>query len=65
MMARGRCAAIAASALVEGDDLRIDARLAHAARDELRHLAAEIDDEDADLACHAVLRSACGRRSGR
>ena len=30
----------------EGDDLAIDAGLAHAAGDELGHLAAEIDDED-------------------
>ena len=34
---------------VERHDLRIDARLAHAPRDELRDLTAEIDDEDADL----------------
>jgi hypothetical protein len=31
---------------LEGDDLGIDAGFAHATRDELRHLAAEIDDED-------------------
>ncbi len=31
--------------LLERDDLAIDAGLAHAPRDELRHLAAEIDDE--------------------
>ena len=31
---------------VEGYDLRVDALLAHAAGDELRYLAAEIDDED-------------------
>jgi hypothetical protein len=31
---------------LERDDLGIDAGLAHAARDQLRHLAAEIDDED-------------------
>ncbi len=31
---------------LEGDDLGIDAGFAHAPRDELRHLAAEIDDED-------------------
>ncbi len=35
--------------LVERNDLGIDARLAHAARDQLRHLAAEIDDQDAIL----------------
>ena len=32
--------------LVERDDLGIDARLTHPPRDQLRHLAAEIDDED-------------------
>ena len=32
--------------LVEGHDLGVDALLAHAARDQLRDLAAEIDDED-------------------
>ena len=32
---------------VEGMDLAIDAAFAHAARDELRHLAAEIEDENA------------------
>ena len=31
---------------IERRDLAIDAGLAHAARDQLRHLAAEIDDED-------------------
>src|SRR5689334_7069942 len=31
---------------VERSDFAIDAGLAHAARDELRHLAAEVDDED-------------------
>jgi hypothetical protein len=31
---------------VEGHNLRIDALLAHAPRDELRHLRAEIDDKD-------------------
>ena len=31
---------------VEGHDLGVDALLAHAPRDQLRHLAAEIDDED-------------------
>ena len=30
----------------EGDDLAVDAGLAHPARDELGHLASEIDDED-------------------
>ena len=32
--------------VLEGMDLAIDAGFAHAARDELRHLAAEIDDEN-------------------
>ena len=32
--------------LVERHDLGVDAGLAHAPRDELRHLAAEVDDED-------------------
>ena len=32
--------------LVERDDLAIDAVLAHATRDQLRHLAAEVDDEN-------------------
>ena len=32
--------------LVERHDLRVDARLAHAARNELRHLTAEVDDKD-------------------
>ena len=31
---------------VERGDLAIDAGLAHAARDQLGHLAAEVDDED-------------------
>ena len=31
---------------LERHDLGIDALLAHAPRDQLRHLAAEIDDED-------------------
>ncbi len=36
--------------LLEGDDLAIDAGLAHAPRDELGHLRAEIDDEEGS--CH-------------
>ena len=44
--------------LIEGHDLRIDPGLAHAARDELGHLAAEIDDQDAVLG--AVRRFVCG-----
>ena len=35
--------------LVERHDLGIDAGFAHAPRDQLRHLAAEIDDKDAIL----------------
>ena len=42
----------------EGMDLAIDAALAHAARDELRHLAAEIEDEDA--VGHVSASSAAG-----
>ena len=41
----------------EGRDLGIDAGLAHPARDQLGHLAAEIDDEDGIgkvLCVHAV-----------
>ncbi len=44
--------------LVAGHDLRVDAGLAHPPGDELRHLAAEIDDQ------HAVLRRV-GRRFWR
>ena len=36
----------ASSAGIERRDLAIDARLAHAPRDQLGHLAAEVDDED-------------------
>jgi len=36
---------------LEGDDLAIDAGFAHAACDQLRYLAAEIDDEDAVGMC--------------
>ena len=36
----------ASGGVLEGMDFAIDARLAHAARDQLRHLRAEIDDED-------------------
>src|SRR5215472_11166930 len=32
---------------IEGHDLAIDAGLAHAPRDQLRHLAAEIENQDA------------------
>src|SRR6516165_6302707 len=54
--------------LAVGNDLGIDAGLAHAPCDKLGHLAAEIDDEDADLLwlarCCALLRGA-GWRTGR
>ena len=36
--------------LVEGMDLAIDPALAHPAGDQLGHLAAEIDDQDAVMA---------------
>ena len=49
MIALGANRPSAASALLKGTISRIDAGLAHAPRDELRHLAAEIDDEDAVL----------------
>ncbi len=45
-MALGLAALIAGLRLVERHDLGIDAGLAHAPRDQLRHLAAEIDDQD-------------------
>ena len=56
--------------LVERHDLRIDAGLAHAPRDELRHLAAEIDDEDGGVGGrgglgHAVLLRKCRARPQR
>src|SRR5262249_32814552 len=46
--------------LLERHDLRIDALLAHAPRDELRHLRAEIDDEN--LVVHGC--GLLGRGSG-
>jgi hypothetical protein len=46
MIPLGFIRANAASAAVERGDFGIDPRLAHAARDELGHLAAEIDDQD-------------------
>ena len=45
--------------LVERDDLAIDAVLAHATRNELRHLAAEVDDENL-----VMRRGHGGRRRG-
>ena len=39
--------------LAERVDLAIDARLAHAPRDELGHLGAEVDDED-EVVMHAT-----------
>ena len=47
MIALGAKARDRVGARVEGMDLAIDAALAHAPRDQLRHLAAEIEDEDA------------------
>ena len=49
--------------LVERHDLAIDARLAHAPRDELRHLAAEIDDEDGGMggAARSFMRLLLGK----
>ena len=46
-------------------DLAIDAGLAHPARDQLRHLRAEVDDED-DVMLHAVplAESAIARNAG-
>ncbi len=46
-------------------DLAIDAGLAHPARDQLRHLRAEVDDED-DVVLHAVplAESVAGRNGG-
>ena len=41
--------------LAERMDLAIDARLAQAPRDQLRHLAAEIDDQDLLVVAHEVL----------
>ena len=46
MMPLGASRSSAASADCERDDLAIDPRLAHAARDQLGHLAAKIDDQD-------------------
>ena len=40
---------------LEGRDLAIDARLAHAPRDELRHLRAEIDDQQLVVAIGDVV----------
>src|SRR2546430_17674927 len=39
---------------VEWHDLAVDLLLAHAARDELRHLRTEIDDENLAVADHPV-----------
>ena len=48
--------------LVVGHDLAIDPGLAHAPRDELGHLAAEIDDQNAHLAGVIGLRRRAGCR---
>ncbi len=42
---------------LEGDDLAEDIRLAHAPRDELRPLRAEIDDEDGRMILELPLRA--------
>ena len=46
-MAFGPKSAMRCGSAVVGHDLAIDAALAHAAGDELRHLGAEVEDEDA------------------
>jgi hypothetical protein len=43
------------------DELRVDARLADAARDELAVLAAEVDDEDRDAPPAGLRASGAGR----
>jgi hypothetical protein len=48
--ARGRVAGERRFAFLEGDDFAIDAGFAHAARDQLRHLRAEIDNKNGG--CH-------------
>ena len=58
----------ASAAFWNGMDLAIDAGLAHAARDQLRHLAAEIDDEDGVGMCGVLhggrLKKRVSRRNG-
>ena len=56
MTALGFIACEGGFGLLEGHDFRIDALLAHAARDQLRHLTAEIDDQN------LVMRRSHGRR---
>ena len=46
---------------LERRDLAIDARLAHAPRDELRHLRAEIDDQHLVVAIGDVVVEGVGR----
>ena len=53
------------TALWNGTISRIDARLAHAPRDELRHLAAEIDDEDGGVGGRRVRSCAAVRETPR
>ena len=57
----GRSARKRLGGLVERHDLAIDARLAHAPRDELRHLAAEIDDEDGGMGGGTIAHAAAVR----
>ena len=58
----GRFASISSSGIVRGHDLGVDARLAHAAGDQLCVLRAEVDDEDGVVRVehHAVI--AAGQR---
>ena len=46
MIAFGLRASISATGIDARDDLAVDVRLAHAARDQLRVLRPEVDDED-------------------
>ena len=45
-----------------GTQLRVDVELAHAARDQLRGLAAEVEDDDAVGRLGLVVRRPVGRR---
>ena len=46
-------------------DLAIDAGLAHAARDQLRHLRTEVDDEDEVMLHASPLAESAAARNGR
>ena len=59
--ALGRISAKARSACLERRDFAIDARLAHAPRDQLRHLRAEIDDQHLVMAIGDVVMEGVGR----